>query len=43
MISLLRVSKNLGIAVGTSKELFRALKKYPDMIPRKMYPSSVFF
>jgi len=25
------------------KDLFKAIKKYPNIIPRKAYPSSIFF
>lgn len=40
---LLRALKNQGSLICDAHQLFRALKKNPDVIPREAYPSSIFF
>lgn len=39
----LRHFQDLGSKIIDSRQLFQALKKHPDLIPREAYPSSVFF
>ncbi len=34
--------KNQGTLIGNSKQLFQALKKNPDTIPREAYPWMVY-
>jgi hypothetical protein len=40
---LLRAFQDQDCKISDSNQLFKALKKHPDMIPREAYPSSVFF